>query len=226
MASDIPRGGVLGQLPDKTLAVLKDRWREDLHDAGALVIGDGDEGDDIYFVLSGEARSAVFTRNGREISFTTLGPGDCFGELSAIDGRPRSASVTALNRAVIARLGGAEFMRLVGDEPEFGRVMLRLLTSKLRALSERMVEHVELNAGQRVCGVLVQMARGARTGPDSARLTPSPRQDEIAAQISARREAVAREMARLQRDGLIKRASGGLDIPSIRALMQESMPRS
>src|ERR1700741_4706852 len=68
---------------------------------------------DVYFVVSGIVRVVNYSLQGREISFDDIEAGRFFGELAAIDGKPRSASVVALQPTLVAALSAVQFQTLI-----------------------------------------------------------------------------------------------------------------
>lgn len=76
----------------------------------------GQHGDAMYIVLEGELR-ALSIIEGKESILATMGPGDCFGEISLLDQGPRSADVVANRDSVLLKLSSAAFERLVREEP-------------------------------------------------------------------------------------------------------------
>ena len=106
-----------------------------------------------------EVQHAVFTRNGREVVFADIAVGDCFGEVAALDGGERTASVVALTPVTVAALPGAALAPLLDARPEISRALLRLLCAKLRHASSRLAGLAELSAPQRV---RVRPRRGMR----------------------------------------------------------------
>ena len=66
--------------------------------AGQTVVGYQDNSHDLFFILSGQLKVTIYSEAGREVAFRELHAGQSFGELSAIDGQPRSANVIALDR--------------------------------------------------------------------------------------------------------------------------------
>jgi CRP-like cAMP-binding protein len=217
----VPESGFLGALSAEARERLAAVWKTARMEAGGVIIGEGDAGDALFLLLSGRARSALFTRNGREVAFSEIGAGDCFGEVAALDGGVRTASVVALTPVTLGVVPGADLRALLISHPEIGLALLRLLCGKLREASSRLAGLAELSAPQRVRVELLRLARERRTGLDSARLVDPPTQAELAARVFARREAVAREMARLARRGLLQRGPDGLTVPSLRRLEAE-----
>ena len=95
---------------------------------GATIVTEGLEASDFYLILFGSADVSIHGRKRR-----TLGPGDYFGEISVIDGGPRSASVTAGTRVVALRLDRHSFVRLLDREGSIGRKILLVMAQRLRA---------------------------------------------------------------------------------------------
>ena len=91
-----------------------------------------DRSDGVFFLVSGEARVIVYSLAGKVVSFHDLGPGDMFGELPAIDGRPRSASVEARTSCLVASIKAASFHELLRREPLVLHAVLRQLAGTIR----------------------------------------------------------------------------------------------
>lgn len=223
---DFPSGSLLHQLTGECRAAVAARWRISEHPAGQLIIGAEDRDEDVYFVLSGIARSAVFTVSGREVAFTDIAAGDCFGELSAIDRLPRSASVVALEPLRAARLTGREFEDLLAARPELAQALLRHIAGKVRDLSRKLLEFTAMTGQQRVCGELLRLGRKHRRHLDAAVIVQPPTQAELATVVFTARETVAREMSRLQRLGLLTRSRAEWRIPSLSRLEREMLAGS
>ena len=143
-----------------------------------------------------------------------------FGELSAIDQKPRSANVVALDNVTIASVSATEFWQLVRDYPAIAEATLRRLTALVRSLSDRVVEFSTLAVRNRIHAELLRLGRDHMTTESSALIVPSPTHAEIANRISTHREAVSRELSDLARSGIVERRDGGLFIPDVNELSQ------
>ncbi|MDG1972660.1 MAG: Crp/Fnr family transcriptional regulator [Paracoccaceae bacterium] len=221
LSQNWPYGSLLGGLSVAARKALSDKWMTEQFDAGRLIFGDKDPSRDVFFVISGSARAAAFTLSGREVSFNVIGPGDCFGEIAAIDGGIRSSSVAAVKSVTVGRLSASDFQQILETEAEIARAFFTLLCGKVRGMSDKLVEYTELTSAQRVRRELTRLARAARVGADSALITEMPTQAELATRILARREAVTREFAHLQCQGFVERRKDGFHVPSIRHLEAE-----
>jgi CRP-like cAMP-binding protein len=95
---------------------------------GTTIVSEGLAATDFYLLLDGEAEVLVRGRRRR-----TLHPGDYFGEISVMDGGPRSATVTAKTRVLALRLNRPSFLRLLDREGSIGRKILLVMSERLRA---------------------------------------------------------------------------------------------
>lgn len=174
-----------------------------------------DTGRDVYFVARGKARIVNYSFSGREVSFTDLGPGDFFGELAAIDGQPRSASVVAIGETLVAAMPAAVFARAVSEHPELASGMIRHLAGMVRRATERIMELSTLGANNRVHAELLRLAAIDGADDNAAVIAPIPTHSDIAARVSTTRETVARVLGELNRAGLVKRRGDRLVITDL-----------
>ncbi|MBV1797266.1 Crp/Fnr family transcriptional regulator [Siccirubricoccus sp. G192] len=188
---------------------------------GDVLLDFEDRSTEVQFVVSGLARVIIRTPSGREMILADLAAGELFGEIAAIDGRPRSANVTAITRSRICALPAATFLAIIHAVPPVCDRLLRLLAAKLRLQTERALERDALSVRLRLCAELLRLSREQRgkVSSEAPRIvSPPPPQHELAARIGARREAVSREMTELSREGLLARTGGGILLPQPRVL--------
>jgi CRP-like cAMP-binding protein len=175
------------------------RWRS--YAAGETIVDSGDRTDEVFFIVGGAVRVVARTAFGYEAILNDLGVGGFFGELSAIDGNQRSANVTALLPTRLCAVPAADFMEFVLSFRDVARRVLRLLSARLRAKDERLIEFGALSVRQRLIAELLRLSR-CRDGGERV-LSPPPPQHVLAARIGTRRESVSREMADMSRAGLL-----------------------
>ena len=108
-----------------------------------------DRSDDVYFIVEGDVRVTIYSLQGSVVTIGDLGSSEFFGEMAAIDGLPRSASIVALTPCHIASMPGATFLEIVKAEPSVGFELSKCLTHKLRALTNRMYELSTLDVANR-----------------------------------------------------------------------------
>ncbi|TVR98193.1 MAG: Crp/Fnr family transcriptional regulator [Rhodospirillales bacterium] len=179
---------------------------------------------DVCFVLSGRARVVNYSLSGREITFDDILSGSYFGELAAIDGRPRSASVMAVEETVIAQLSHQVFMDILAKHPKVALHVMERLARIIRSADERIMDLSTLAAQNRVQGELLRQAHNSMVDATTARITPIPLHADIASRVSTTRETVARVLNDLARAGIVKRTKGALlilDVPELEAMVQD-----
>ncbi len=193
---------------------------------GTELLGYKDPSRDVYFLTAGRACVKIYSADGRAVVFHDLAAGDMFGELAAIDGGPRSASIEALEACTAASLKAAQFEMLLTREPSVALAVMRGLAGTVRRLSERVHEFSTLVVQNRIQAELLRLA--VVHGGDKATrvlLTPAPTLADIADRVATHREAVSRELSRLGAVGLVHREAGGLaisDVPRLAALVREA----
>jgi CRP-like cAMP-binding protein len=124
---DLFRGLSKGQLKRLALAA-----REVSHPPGKAVATEGMGALAFHYILEG---SATVSKDGRELR--TLGPGDYFGEISMIDGRPRSATVLATEPLRALAIPHQDFEQVIDEDPGFARHLLKTLCARLREAEAR-----------------------------------------------------------------------------------------
>jgi CRP-like cAMP-binding protein len=159
---------------------------------------------------------------GREISFDDVDAGGFFGELSAIDGDSRSATVISLGATVVAFLSPRRFEELMLAQPKITLALMRRLTGMVRRSTERIMDLSTVGANNRVHAELLRLAKvdGMADSPKSntATITPIPVHSDIAARVSTTRETVARVLGDLARDNVVERGDSALVIRDLRKL--------
>jgi CRP/FNR family transcriptional regulator, cyclic AMP receptor protein len=187
---------------------------------GGLVLDFGDATDDVFLVAEGAVRVVVRTPLGQEVILGDLGPGEVFGEMAAVDGEPRSASVTALHPTRLCRLPAAAFLEVALRSPEVGLRVMRVLVARLRLQDARMLELVVLPVRHRLASELLRLSRPREGDGGGAErvVSPPPAQHVLAARVGARRETVSLSLAELAREGLVEASPRAIVLPRPEAL--------
>lgn len=192
------------------------RWRR--YAAHEQIIDRQSASRDLCFVVDGKVRVVNYSLSGREVTLDDLGPGQYFGELAALDGQPRSASVMALTSCLIAALPPDVFVGLVERHTGIALHVLRHLAGIVRNSTDRIMDLSTLAANNRVQADLLRQARTAMTGDNTAAIHPIPVHGDIASRVSTTRETVARVLNDLARQGIVERTKDALVIHDVRLL--------
>ena len=177
-----------------------------------------DQGNDVFFVVSGKVHVKLQAPSGREVILREIKEGEFFGELAAIDKLPRSSGIVALTEVTIARMPALVFRDAVHTHPDVCDKLLALLACQIRTLANRVNEFTNLDAKYRIYAEILRLSRPVTGNPKQAVVSPPPAHTEIAARVSIRREAVARELKSLERSGLLERRRGALVLTDVNKL--------
>jgi CRP/FNR family transcriptional regulator, cyclic AMP receptor protein len=198
------------------------RWHS--YDEGEQMIDRETLSTDVFFVISGTARVVNYSAGGKEVSFDDIGPGGVFGELSALDNRPRSASVVAKkSRTLTASLSSATFREFLLSHPHSAMALLRRLAEVIRESTDRIMDLSTLGAQNRIFAELLREARESdpkafAQNANRARIRPIPVHADIASRVSTARETVARVLSDLTKQGIIEREPDALVIGDVARL--------
>ncbi len=195
---------------DLDIAAFERRCLWKRFDEGQVIVDFDDQTNAVYFLLTGDVRILLRTPGGKEFILADMRAGEIFGELSAVDGRLRSANVTALTHALVCLIEGPVFREMLASSPSLSNRLMQLLTRRIRDLNARMLEHAVLDIRHNLYAELLRLSI-PRAGHDLIHVvTPPPYHHVLAARIGCRREQVTRELRAMEQDGLVEKARGAL----------------
>lgn len=194
------------------------KWKK--YKKGAEVIPYKGEGNDVYLIGSGRVRVTIYSFTGKEISYQDLGPGKMFGELSAIDQLPRTASVIALESSSVGVISRNDYWKLIAEYPGIAAATMKKLAGMVRFLTDRVYQYGALDVKDRVRTEVLRLARENMSDDDIAAIHDFPTHREIANRVNTHREAVTRELNKLTRMGLIEQSQRVLTVTSVQHLQQ------
>lgn len=183
-----------------------------------IVIGHQDRTSDVFVILEGSLRVELHSLSGREIALAELGPGELFGDFSALDDQPRSASVTSTGSCTLACIPGDIFRRAVLGNPVTAEWMARRLVGHIRLLNERNFELNALAVRSRLHCELLRLCLTAGISDNRALISPAPTHVQLANRIGTHREAVTRELQYLQKQGIVVQRGRELSINDVAQL--------
>lgn len=191
-------------------------WRE--FEPRQEIVRHQDDSRMVYFLTAGKANVTIYSKNGKQVTFRDIHVGGIFGELAAIDGKPRSASVEATSRCTVAAMSPDLFWEVVRGEPAVLTDVLKFLSERVRDLSDRVVDLSTKDVRRRILAELLRMAKPSETEYGNAVLFPAPKDGDIAARIATTRETVNREFKWLEESGVIEKRGRTLVIPDFEKL--------
>ena len=197
--------GILRDLTRDEIAALERRVSWVRHRAGEQVLSPQSASRDAFLVVEGRVQVVGYSMNGREVAYASVEAGGMFGELSAIDGEPRSATIVAQRDCLLAVLSPEVFLDLIARHPSVALAVIARLARIVRTCDDRIMDLSVLGAHQRVFVELLRLARPDPVTPDKWLIFPLPTQSEIAGRASTTRETVARVVSQLNASGLVRR---------------------
>ncbi len=205
---------------DSALAAIEEqgRWRNCAK--GVEIIRHQDASNDLVCILSGAARVNIYSSTGRMVTFRDIGPGDFVGELSAIDGAPRSAVIEALEPCTVVYLSSSAFWNILQSDPTVLKAVLLYFTQQVRNLTARIYEFSTFAVRNRIHAELLRLCN---VDPDAANrgvISPTPTHADLASRVATHREAVTRELRRLMVSGLLEKSGRDLVIADLARLTE------
>ncbi len=199
--SEIDRQNILGQCVKRTVR------------KKAVVINQGVSGRDMFFVVSGHQRVSVLSDDGKEISFGVLGKNDYFGELSLLDGRRQTATVTAIDDCVLLLLGYPRYKHLLQVHPHSATQLLTHLlvtmAERLRATDGLYQDSVFLDVAARLAKFLLRLSTPTGDSESGKRLLDIElSQYELGTLVNASRESVNKQLRDWESQGIIDMNKG------------------
>lgn len=167
--------------------------------SGALLFQHGEPGGSMFVVVNGLIEVSVLTPDGRKVSLNRLGTGECFGEISMIDGMPRTADGVALSDTRLLSINRDAFFDAARRHPELGFAMVQLLCERVRWLSDSVEDYAILPLERRLARrlqVLFDRFGGEKRSIEIAQM-------DLADFVGATRESVNKILIAWRKRGLI-----------------------
>ncbi|MFQ6098333.1 MAG: Crp/Fnr family transcriptional regulator [Armatimonadota bacterium] len=186
----------------------RERLTEDLDERifqeDELIFDEDDTTGRFFLIKQGEVKISI-RRDGREVTLTHLRDGDFFGEMSILDGEPRSARATAV-RTTIALIGDRDdFFAKLRQYPQIALNLLTILSKRLRQADQQIEDLSFLDVQGRVARLLLNMADEIGRETELGTLVPLEHtRQELASFVSTSRETLTRVLKQFERLGYIR----------------------
>lgn len=209
-------------LPEQQLADLVRACRRRQLPKGSILFFQDDPADGLYVVRSGSVTIHVVGSDGRELIIGEMRPGDYFGELALITGRPRSTNASTSLKSELILIPGDLFLALLDDYPKMVRSVLQVTVERLYACTQRESALAFLDATARVARTLLQLEQ--QSDAPGGYITIS--QKDLAGRTGLTRQTVAKILGRWRRAGWLLTGRGRivlLDKKALRQVEQQAM---
>ena len=189
---------------------------------GQALFTEGDVADRVFVIERGWVLVTSIAPGGREIVLGLRGPGDVIGDLSALDGEPRSATALAAGEVEATVAPGSVLTRALSD-PAAAMELLRVLAARLRDADRKRLEFAALDTLGRVAWRLHELSE--RFGEDTAdgiEVELPLSQEQLASWCGASREATVKALATLRTLGCISTGRRNVLIRDLDALRRHA----
>ncbi len=174
-----------------------------------IIFQRGDPGDSMMAVVSGRVKICTHSLEGKELILNIIKPGEVFGEISLIDGEPRTADAIALESCQLLVLERRDFQRHLDENPRMARRLLTILCQRLRRTSTHLEESLFLEVPARLARVLLHLSH-AYGIPAKAGVCIDVKlsQQQLGSIAGITRESVNKQLGQWQKAGWITVRNG------------------
>jgi CRP/FNR family cyclic AMP-dependent transcriptional regulator len=209
----------LSLLDEGDRATLEDAAMRRSYARGTILLHDGDDPASVFLLLEGRVKVTVSGADGREVVLAFKGPGDLLGDMAAIDGEKRCATVAAIEPIAALAFAGSDFRRLLDTRPGIATALLSVLTARVRDADNGRADldsHGVL--GRVACRLLELCDRYGATGEGGVEITLPLTQEELAGWTGASREAVNKALTTFRGLGWVTTQRRELVVTDVEAL--------
>ncbi|WP_456399688.1 Crp/Fnr family transcriptional regulator [Persephonella sp.] len=167
---------------------------------GREIVYQGEESSDLFIILKGKVRASIFDDEGNELVIDTFSDGDFVGELSLIDGKPRSASLIAETDVELAVLERRHFITILSKFPDLCLKIAENLVQRLRKADKFLESLAFLDVKERIINLFIDSAVESDKGIYKI---PKMSHREIAKRIGASRESVTKALRKFHDMGIL-----------------------
>ena len=198
-------------LEPKHLTLLADMAHRQHYRKGQTIFYQGDPGNAMYLLLAGSVKLSLPSETGSEVLVAVLHPGEHFGELAVLDGKPRYVTAVAAEPTEVLAIHRDRLVGFLRDHAEASLQVALALSARLRHITELLADMAFLDLLSRLAKRLCQVAGISReTSPEPTDVQIS--QEALAEMVGATREAVNKQLAKLREMGLIETGRGHIRI--------------
>jgi CRP/FNR family cyclic AMP-dependent transcriptional regulator len=184
---------------EETVGLVAERSSERHYKKGQLIFHEGDDGDSLFILAEGSVKVFVTSEDGDEMVLATMRPPETFGELSLIDGRPRSASAETLEPSRALVLARRSFLDLLHGNAAVTDALMKGLGTMVRRLTVQASDLVFLDLHGRLAKTLLALA------PEGGAVVElGMTQTDLAAMVGGTRQTVNQILHSFEQRGYIR----------------------
>ncbi|MFB9832757.1 Crp/Fnr family transcriptional regulator [Actinoallomurus acaciae] len=188
---------------------------------GHVLLRQGTPGESVWVLVDALVKVSAQTQNGREALLAIRVSGDVVGEMGALDGSPRSATVTTCGRAVVFQVRGAVFIDFIRRHPEAALTLSQMAVERLRWANQRRLDFTGYGTDVCLARVLIDLAgRHGTRKDDGLDIGVSLTQTELGGMVGAKEVTVQKALRGLSGLGLVQPGHRHVLITDMRGLVR------
>ena len=187
---------------------------------GSVIFTKGDPGSSMMAVLAGRVRVSAVSADGREVTLNVIGPGEIFGEIALLDGKPRSADCTTLEDSVLMVVERRHFLPFLMRNEGLVDRLLGVLCDRLRRTSLALEEIALFDLQARLARLLMKLSEdyGRPVPGGGVRIDLKLSQRDLATLVASSRETVNKQLRGWREQGVVEQSAGYLVVKDSAAL--------
>jgi CRP/FNR family transcriptional regulator, cyclic AMP receptor protein len=208
---ELKRHALFATFSEEDLELLLNAGNTKVFKAREMIFHEGDTGGSMYVVLSGKVKVSAFSSDGREVVLSFAGPGEVLGEITLLDGGPRTASACPIETTRMFHLARQDFLPVLQRNPAAALHIISVLCERLRSTNRMVEDTIFLTAAPRLARAILRLVElhGHADG-EHWRLDMHLPQSTLGAHVGLMRESVNRQMRAWQEDGVLRTDEDGL----------------
>jgi CRP/FNR family cyclic AMP-dependent transcriptional regulator len=164
----------------------------------------GDEGAQVYVVISGRLKALTTSEEGDDVVFSILGPGEVLGEIALLGGSPRTATVTSIDESELLIIDRRDFLSFLRSHPDVAIKLLDVLAQRMKRVSELVEDTLFLNLPLRLAKKLCFLSRQyGEPHEHGLRLDLKLSQEEWGDLVGTTRESINKQLRAWTEEGLV-----------------------
>ncbi|MFF2850223.1 Crp/Fnr family transcriptional regulator [Streptomyces sp. NPDC058001] len=223
---DWPESSLLGRLGPADRNHLLTLGARVPYPADRVLMREAERTDHVLILLRGLVKVTGHADDDRDALLAVRMRGDLLGELAALDGQPRSATVTTCGPLVTQSVTRAEFLACLRDRPRIAHAVNQSVVAKLRAANTHRVNFIGCDAATRLARVLhhLAMTYGEPDGNDGAVIRWPITQPELATLAGASEPSVQKALRRLREEGVVTTGYRSIRVEGLARLKSIAFP--
>jgi len=210
---------LLQSLEPKAVEGLSDSFGTQMLKRGDVLFRKGSEGTVLYIIKEGRIKISLPSRSGEEVILAIFSETDFFGEMSLLDGIPRSADAVALEDCELLVLSRSDFLSFLMENRDAMKAVLSSLSMRLRKTDDHLEDTCFLNISARFAKKLIELGEAySGEGETSPLIDLDLTQSDLASMIGATRESVNKEIRLLRGRDLMTTAGNRIRVCSLERL--------